>query len=339
MKIKLLAVALLAGAALIHQAQAGGHHGGSGGGNGSSSSGGSRGLAAAGYHGARMGGGPSFRSYAPGNFAASRTIYSQRFSSPPVGPMTRTQFQPRFTNSTNNTSASVRRFNPAISSRVGGIDGEASQLVNHRRPTLIDPITGSQRGDPRNRVSPGQPTSNRLHTTANVGNQLRNGNNLPANWKNHVFAQQSANAHPNWDRHHDHWWHHHRCHFFNGSWVIFDLGFYPWWGDWYYPDYYGYANPYPYSYSYDPNYYDSGYQPDNYYNQNGNGYQSGESIVAGAQQELAQQGYYNGAIDGVMGPRTQRAIARYQNNRGLRVTGTLTPDTVEALGLQRVANY
>jgi len=89
------------------------------------------------------------------------------------------------------------------------------------------------------------------------------------NWRNHVAARQSANWHRDWDRGRDHWWNGHHCRFINGSWVIFDFGFYPWWPYWYPYDYYPY-DYYPYSYSYDPGYYDSGVdQGEEYYDQNG----------------------------------------------------------------------
>jgi peptidoglycan hydrolase-like protein with peptidoglycan-binding domain len=51
-----------------------------------------------------------------------------------------------------------------------------------------------------------------------------------------------------------------------------------------------------------------------------------------------QQGYYHGRIDGILGPQTRRAIARYQSDQGLRVTGVLTRDTVRTFGFQRVAS-
>jgi hypothetical protein len=69
--------------------------------------------------------------------------------------------------------------------------------------------------------------------------------NIPSNWGNHVFAHHSASWHRDWDRNRDHWWNGHRCRFVNGSWVIFDVGFDPWWpcSDYYYGypcDDYGY---------------------------------------------------------------------------------------------------
>lgn len=179
----------------------------------------------------------------------------------------------------------------------------------------------------------------------NGAGQIRHGNNLPANWRNHVVAQHSGNWHRDWDRGRDHWWNGHHCRFINGSWVIFDFGFYPWWPYGYPYDYYGY-DYYPYSYSYDPGYYDPGYsgsgvyQGEEYYDQNDydSSDQSTDSTVAAAQEQLARQGYYRGEIDGIFGPEMRRAIMRYQSGHGLRVTGSLNTDTLHALGLPRVAS-
>ena len=163
------------------------------------------------------------------------------------------------------------------------------------------------------------------------------GKNLPGNWRNHVAARRSADWQNKWDRNRDHVWHGHHCRFINGSWVIFDFGFYPWWG-------YGYGYPYDYYYPYgyyNQGYYDPyGYSDDQYYDQNDySSDQSNGSPVAAAQERLAQEGYYRGEIDGVIGPATRRAVARYQGNHGLPVTGALTGETLAALGLRQVASY
>ena len=170
------------------------------------------------------------------------------------------------------------------------------------------------------------------------GSQVRNGNNLPTNWRNHVAAQHSANWQRNWDRSRDHVWHGHHCRFVNGSWFIFDFGFDPWWPYWYPYDYYGYGY-YGDPYAYDSSYYDEGAYGGAYSDQNGYADQSTNSIVAAAQERLAREGYYRGEIDGVVGPETRRAVARYQSNHGLRVNGNLTPDTLGAMGLRQVASY
>jgi len=207
----------------------------------------------------------------------------------------------------------------------------------------------------------------------NTGIQFGNGNNhLRADWRNHVFSQRSANWHGDWDRHSDHWWNGHRCHFFNGSWVIFNVGFDPWWPSWYYPDdsnAYGY--PYsgydvPDSYNYDPGYYDSGdYQGQMYYDQNAypdqsQGYydssvyqteayydpsgdadqsQPNYSIIVAAQERLARKGYYRGETDGALNPEMQKAVRRYQITNGLRPTGDLDSDTLAVMGLRKGTSY
>lgn len=54
--------------------------------------------------------------------------------------------------------------------------------------------------------------------------------------------------------------------------------------------------------------------------------------VAAAQRALAALGYSPGAADGVMGPRTRQAIAAFQRDTGLPVTGEPDRPTMAALG-------
>jgi Putative peptidoglycan binding domain len=291
MKTKFYWVALLASAALIAQAQAGGHHSGGGGGN----------FAAAGPGPARSGGGPSFGSMPSRSFGGGRMIYSgQRFSS--IG-MRAPGYGQHYINPNGGATVRARQFTPGNINR----GNRSAQFSN----------TGNR-------------AVGNLRQSGNGARQVRSGNNLPTNWRNHVVAQHSGNWQRNWDRSRDHVWHGHHCRFINGSWVIFDFGFDPWWPYWYPYDYYAYGYPY----GYDPGYYDSGAdQNGEYYSQNGYG-DYADSTVAAAQQRLAREGYYRGQIDGVIGPETQRAVARYQSSHGLRVTGALTADTLEALGLR-----
>jgi peptidoglycan hydrolase-like protein with peptidoglycan-binding domain len=51
------------------------------------------------------------------------------------------------------------------------------------------------------------------------------------------------------------------------------------------------------------------------------------------QQELAREGYYRGSIDGQVGPLTRAAIAAYQKDNGLPVTGKITGDLLQSMGL------
>jgi hypothetical protein len=186
--------------------------------------------------------------------------------------------------------------------------------------------------------NPGTARSNAFTSNRNGTRGLANATN------NHVFARHSASWQPNWNRHGDHWWHGHRCRFVNGSWFIFDLGFYPWYG---YPyDYYAYNGYDPYSYGsdygygdgYDPGAYQDGGTP--YYDNQGvdeSSNQNTDSTVAAVQARLARQGYYRGQIDGVLGPATRRALLTYQRRNGLRATGSLTGETLQSFNLRRVA--
>jgi His-Xaa-Ser repeat protein HxsA len=52
------------------------------------------------------------------------------------------------------------------------------------------------------------------------------------------------------------------------------------------------------------------------------------------QAALLQQGYDPGAIDGTLNSTTVQALESFQSNRGLEVTGTLTTETLNALGVK-----
>ena len=122
-----------------------------------------------------------------------------------------------------------------------------------------------------------------------------------------IVERHDANWHHDWDRRHGH--------FFRNRFFVFDDGF--WFGlDGYYPydDYYAYD---------DQDYYGYDASTDPY----------SVSTVSAVQSDLAKQGYYRGVIDGVYGPQTRVAITRYQSKHGLQVTGSLTPATLESLGM------
>jgi peptidoglycan hydrolase-like protein with peptidoglycan-binding domain len=57
------------------------------------------------------------------------------------------------------------------------------------------------------------------------------------------------------------------------------------------------------------------------------------AVVRNIQHRLGQLGFYNARADGIMGPGTKRALERFQESRGLAVTGDLNPTTIAALGL------
>jgi len=126
--------------------------------------------------------------------------------------------------------------------------------------------------------------------------------------------------------------------FVNGFWWGLDPGdYYPYYASGYYPyDYSGYypydsdyssGNPYDY-YNYSP------YNDDDQPSYSDSGQSAANATVSAAQAELAKLGYYNGAIDGTLGDQTEAAIARYQEDRDLSVTGTVDAATLQSLGIK-----
>jgi hypothetical protein len=197
MKTKVYWLALLASAALISQAQAHGFGGGGAGFGGAH-------FGGAGFGSGHVGGGPAFHSAPTQSFGGGRMIYGQHLSS--VGGMRSpsvTQFHPRVVNSNTGSSVAARQSTPENINRSNGV----AQFSNRGNRTITNP----------------------QHIRNGVG-QVRNRNDtLRPNWRSHVLTQHSANWHHGWDRSRDHWWNGHRCRFINGNWVIFDVGFDPWW--------------------------------------------------------------------------------------------------------------
>ena len=58
----------------------------------------------------------------------------------------------------------------------------------------------------------------------------------------------------------------------------------------------------------------------------------GDEVVT-LQKKLKQWGYYSGAIDGVFGPATERAVKWFQQKNGLTADGIVGSKTAAALGL------
>jgi peptidoglycan hydrolase-like protein with peptidoglycan-binding domain len=53
--------------------------------------------------------------------------------------------------------------------------------------------------------------------------------------------------------------------------------------------------------------------------------------VKAAQRQLKAEGFYNGAIDGRIGPATQVAVREFQQRNGLKQTATLDQETLQRL--------
>jgi peptidoglycan hydrolase-like protein with peptidoglycan-binding domain len=58
-----------------------------------------------------------------------------------------------------------------------------------------------------------------------------------------------------------------------------------------------------------------------------------DELTKSVQNSLKDQGFFYGEVTGVNGPETATAVKRYQIRNGLEVTGTITKETLEALGV------
>jgi hypothetical protein len=109
------------------------------------------------------------------------------------------------------------------------------------------------------------------------------------------------------------WWRHHhtRIILIGGGWYFWNAGFwFPAWG--YDPG----AAYYPYD---GPIYAYNDLPPD--------------QVIANVQAALQEQGYYQGEVDGLLGPLTRAALADYQRDHGLYTTAAIDEPTLDALGL------
>lgn len=166
---------------------------------------------------------------------------------------------------------------------------------------------------PRGATRPGSTWSrqNKQRLDPQTQQRMRNWQGKAPRWND---AKRNHENHWRDRHHHGHdWWRNH-C----DAIVLVNWGFWGWYDGWWYP-----------AWGYDPYY--------SYYDYNGpiygyNGLQPDE-VIANVQAALQQMGYYTYAVDGVLGPATEAAIANYQRDNGLPVTGAIDPAIVSSLGL------
>jgi len=58
-----------------------------------------------------------------------------------------------------------------------------------------------------------------------------------------------------------------------------------------------------------------------------------DQVIADVQAELQQMGYYQGEVDGLLGPMTQQALTAYQADQGLATTAAIDQPTLDSLGM------
>jgi Putative peptidoglycan binding domain len=116
--------------------------------------------------------------------------------------------------------------------------------------------------------------------------------------------------HPEW---HDQAWyrsHYNRVELIGGGYYYWNNGYwYPAWG----------YNPSAQYYAYDGPIY------------GGQRAEPPDKVIADVQAELQQMGYYQGEVDGLLGPLTREALAAYQADQGLTTTAAIDEPTLDSL--------
>jgi hypothetical protein len=153
-----------------------------------------------------------------------------------------------------------------------------------------------------------------FNRTGNAAFYRRGNARITNNWRDDAFRGQRYAAFRNYNRQwHDRgWWrsHYDRIIFVNNGWYYWNAGY--WFPAW------GYAPSVTYVYD-GPIYAYNGLSPD--------------QVTVNVQEQLARAGYYEGPIDGLLGPMTREAIAAYQANNGLAITSAIDEPTLATLGL------
>jgi len=132
--------------------------------------------------------------------------------------------------------------------------------------------------------------------------------------KDHISHDEASRRH--WHESHDrNWWHDH-C----DTIVFVTTGYYFLDGSYWYP-----------AYGYDPS--------QSYYDYDGPVYTYSnllpDEVIANVQTALQDAGYYYGPISGSLSVDTRAAIANFQRDYGLPITGAIDESTVGALGLDQ----
>jgi len=230
------------------------------------------------------------------------------------------QFQPQYKPTVPARTYAPKSYTPDVQAR----------LRNRPRtntPTVkTDPsITTNRNWQNRPRTNSNVITPQTPNTTVQSNTNVRNrdwrnrtttANNR--NWQTNntsygTFTYQQARSRFHRDRHDRSWW---RSRY--NRIVLFGGGYYYWDDGYWYP-----------AYGYDPSYSTYAYDEPIYgYNELAPG-----QVIANVQTALQEQGYYDDAVDGLIGPRTRAALSNFQRDRGLPITAAIDGPTLQALGL------
>lgn len=241
--------------------------------------------------------------FTPRNNTAPKTYTPKTYTPKTYTP----NIQPRVRNTQRFTpldrDAPVLRTTPKTDKSVA--NNQNWQARTRKNPNVLTPQTTTT-------VTPNTTARNQFDRS----NSKKNWNNNNRNWQNNTsgnFTFEQARRNHHRERHDRSWW---RSRY--NRIVLFGGGYYFWNNNYWYPAY-GY-DPYNSNYTYDEPIYGYDDLPPG-------------QVIANVQSALQEQGYYNDAVDGLIGPNTRAAISNFQRDRGLPITAAIDGPTLQALGL------
>jgi hypothetical protein len=218
-----------------------------------------------------------------------------------------------------NQTQAERQTAKAANERQAAKAVNAGQVKGGGKPNQVKTATAAGQNAAKGKFAQGKPVKPQHF---NVSKQPNTAQAPPVKFQQGRHIQGSQNWHgqqytvfrnysSQW--HDQNWWHNH---YHNNIVFVFGAPYYwnagywfPAWG--YYPNaYYAWDGP-VYAYNRLP--------PD--------------QVIANVQAALQQQGYYQGEVDGLIGPITRGAIADYQRDQGLYVTSAIDQPTLQSLGM------
>src|SRR6266487_1788259 len=194
------------------------------------------------------------------------------------------------------------------------INRDRNLAVNRTRNFDANRARNTDEFRARNSVAINRDRNFAVNRTGNFAYYRRGNVAINNNFRSDAFRGRQYTAFRDYHRqwHDRYWWrsHYDRIVFVNGGWYYWNTGYwFPAWGyatDAYYP----YDGP--------------------IYGYNG---LTHDRVIVDVQEQLQRDGYYDGPIDGVLGPMTREAIAAFQADNGLAVTSVIDEPTLATLGI------
>src|SRR6266700_911922 len=194
------------------------------------------------------------------------------------------------------------------------INRDRNFAVNRTRNVDVNRNRNTDEFRARNNVAINRDRNFAVNRTGNFAYYRRGNVAINNNFRSDAFRGRQYTAFRDYHRqwHDRYWWrsHYDRIVFVNGGWYYWNTGY--WFPAW------GYATDAYYPYD-GPIYGYNGLTPDR--------------VIVDVQEQLQRDGYYDGPIDGVLGPMTREAIAAFQADNGLAVTSVIDEPTLATLGI------